>query len=168
MILYICEFVALALLTIGLVWYFSHESTPYYVRFLVFTSFLFTFTCFLVLPIDIYETSTQSDMEKGIKLTWTIIYDVSFFLCWLVLPMVQEYEDSGEFTAAGKFKDALKMNGLLIGAILSGATLLIIYLVASNQFTFSQLPNVFAFIVNLFGMCLVCIILGFGFVSFPK
>lgn len=97
-----------------------------------------------------------------------IIYDINFFICWLVLPIVQEYEDSGEFTKLGKFKEALKTNAIMILAIVIGAILLVIYLIIIGKFTISQLPSVFATIVNVFGMCLVSIMLGFGLVSFPK
>ena len=54
MILYIAEAVGLLLITIGLVWYFCHSSTPYYVRFVVTISFSVSFLCFMILPIDIY------------------------------------------------------------------------------------------------------------------
>lgn len=54
--------------------------------------------------MDIYETSINSEEISGIKLAWLIIYNLNFFVCWLVLPIVQEYEDSGEFTRLGKFK----------------------------------------------------------------
>ncbi len=60
MILYIIEGVLLFLFTIGLVWYFSHESVPYYVRALVIIAFNLSFVCFLILPMDIYETSVNS------------------------------------------------------------------------------------------------------------
>ena len=68
----------------------------------------------------------------------------------------------------GKFKDALKMNGILFGIIFVGALFLIIYLIIAGLFTFSQIPAVIATIVNIFGLTLVSIMLGFGLVSFPK
>lgn len=156
------------LCTVGIVCYFNHESTPYYVRALVVIAFNLSFICFLILPIDIYETSAKSEEQPTIRLIWMIVYDINFFLCWLVLPLVQEYEDSGQFTRLAKLKEALKTNGIMMLAILVGAVLLVIYLIIVNQFTISQLPSVFATIVNAFGLCLVSIMLGFGLVSFPK
>lgn len=168
MILYILQAVALLAFAIAIVCYFSHESTPIYVRCLVALSFTLSFSCFLVLPMDIYETSVHSNFGKGVRLLWTIIYDINAFLCWLVLPLVQEYEDSGEFSKVGKFKEAVRNNAILIGGILAGATTLIVYLLITGKFTFSQIPNVLATIVNLFGLALVSTMLGFGLVSFPK
>lgn len=168
MILYIIEAICLFIFTIVLVWYFSHESTPYYVRALVMLSFNLSFFCFLILPIDIYETAVHENDYEQIRLAWMIIYDINFFVCWLVLPIVQEYEDSGEFTKIGKFKEALRTNAIMILAIIIGAIIFVVYLIIINKFTISQLPSVFATIVNVFGMCLVSIMLGFGLVSFPK
>ena len=105
MILYIIEAVGLLLFTIGLVWYFSHSSTPYYVRTIVVISLLLSFLCFLLLPIDIYEMSIESEKsEHTLYLIWVIIYDINFALCWIILPLIQEYEDSGQFTPLEKFK----------------------------------------------------------------
>ena len=60
------------------------------------------------------------------------------------------------------------MNAILIGIIFAGAIGLIIFLAVKGLFSFSQLPNIFATIVNIFGLTLVSIMLGFGLVSFPK
>ena len=53
-------------------------------------------------------------------------------------------------------------------AILIAAIVLVIYLIIVNKFTIGQLPSIFATIVNVFGLCLISIMLGFGLVSFPK
>lgn len=56
----------------------------------------------------------------------------------------------------------------MIIAIIIAAILLVIYLIIVGRFTISQLPSVFATIVNVFGLCLISVMLGFGLVSFPK
>jgi hypothetical protein len=59
MITYIIGAVCLFFATIAIVWYFSDQSTPYYVRALVVLSFSLSFLCFFILPIDIYETAVD-------------------------------------------------------------------------------------------------------------
>jgi hypothetical protein len=85
-----------------------------------------------------------------------------------VLPFFQEYEDSGEFTFKGRVKDALKMNAILIGALCLGAGAIVVYLIIFQQFKIGQIPSVFAMLVNVFGMLLVTLALGFGLISLPK
>jgi hypothetical protein len=60
------------------------------------------------------------------------------------------------------------MNGVLIGILCIGALVIVIFLVLTGTFTISQLPSVFATLVNIFGLTLVSILLGYGLISFPK
>lgn len=60
------------------------------------------------------------------------------------------------------------MNAILIGGLCFGAFVVVLYLTMFQQFTFSQIPSVFAMLVNIFGMLLVTLALGFGLVSLPK
>jgi glucan phosphoethanolaminetransferase (alkaline phosphatase superfamily) len=89
-------------------------------------------------------------------------------MCWFILPFAQEYEDSGEFTFSKKIKESLVMNGILIGMLCVGAILIVIYIIVAASFTISQLPSVFATLVNIVGLTLVSILLGYGLISFPK
>lgn len=60
------------------------------------------------------------------------------------------------------------MNAILIGMLCGGAVVIVVYLLVAAEFTFSQLPEVFATLVNVFGLTLVCIFMGYGLLSFPK
>ena len=60
------------------------------------------------------------------------------------------------------------MNGILIGVLSTGALLIVIYLLVGSSFTIGQLPSVFATLVNVFGLVLVSIFMGYGLISFPK
>jgi len=60
------------------------------------------------------------------------------------------------------------MNFILIAALCVGASAIVVYLIFFESFSFSQIPSVFAMLVNIFGMLLVTLALGFGLVSLPK
>ena len=89
-------------------------------------------------------------------------------MCWLILPFAQEYEDSGAFTVGKRVKESLVINGILIGVLCTGALCIVIYLLVGSNFTMGQLPEVFATLVNVFGLTLVSIFMGYGLISFPK
>jgi hypothetical protein len=57
---------------------------------------------------------------------------------------------------------------MMLLAVVVGAIAVVIYMIVVGKFTFSELPGAFATIVNIFGMLLVSVTLGFGLVSFPK
>jgi hypothetical protein len=56
----------------------------------------------------------------------------------------------------------------MIGILCIGAFLVVIYILIAGQFTISQLPSIFATLVNIFGLTLVSVLLGYGLISFPK
>lgn len=166
------------MLSLALILYYSHRSTAYYARLLVLLTFFICFLSFMILPIDIYENSKANQEEEnqednqehlqGINTMWNVIFYVNFFACWIVLPFFQEYEDSGEFTFKGRVKDAVRMNLMLVGGLCAGALVVVGYLVMFQSFSIGQVPSVFAMLVNIFGMLLVTLALGFGLVSLPK
>lgn len=65
-------------------------------------------------------------------------------------------------------KEALMSNAVMLGLMIGGAVIVVVFLVASGTFSFAQLPSVFATLANVFGLALVAIFLGYGLVSFPK
>jgi len=36
-------------------------------------------------------------------------------MCWIVLPLIMEYEDAGDFTIGGKIKRSIKINLMYYG-----------------------------------------------------
>jgi|JI6StandDraft_1071083.scaffolds.fasta_scaffold00955_30 hypothetical protein len=84
-----------------------------YVKVLVVVSWLLSFVILLVLPLDLYETTTEGD-NSTVKSVWMGIYYGNFILTWVVLPVAQEYEDAGEFTWRGRLKRSLVNNAILI------------------------------------------------------
>ena len=58
---------------------------------------------------------------------WRIIYWSSQALTWLILPFMQSFAQSGEFTLSGKIKGALIANGIYYGTYLGIFSILLIY-----------------------------------------
>lgn len=65
-------------------------------------------------------------------------------------------------------QDSLKINAVIFGALGIGGLVVLLVLIFSGKFTASQLPELIPTLVNIFGLTLVSILLGFGLVSFPK
>lgn len=57
--LYFVELVLLVLLAVGVVCYYSEKNIKVYAQLLVFISLATSFVCFMLLPIDIYESVAQ-------------------------------------------------------------------------------------------------------------
>jgi MFS family permease len=157
------------ILAAWLIYYYSDPKAALYAKLLVFFSFTTSLLCFAILPIDIYEhTNEESEYGDSLAMSWRVIFYINFGMCWLVLPFGQEYEDSGHFVVWEKVKESLKMNGILIAGLIGGAMVIVLYLVIMQNFSIGQLPEVFATLVNIFGLTLVSIFMGYGLLSFPK
>jgi hypothetical protein len=168
-VLYWSELAFTTLLTGCIVFIYADRKSPVYARLLAFLSMLCSLLCYTILPIDIYETAEhKEDPLSNLQTAWMAIYYINFILCWLLLPFAQEYEDSGEFSAGKRLREAVTSNALMIGLLVGGAVIIVVFLVASGTFSFSQLPSVFATLANSFGLALVAVFLGYGLVSFPK
>lgn len=58
-LLYWTEFSLLIFLSAFLIYFYAHRNSAIYARLLVFLSFLASLVCFVILPIDIYESSVE-------------------------------------------------------------------------------------------------------------
>jgi len=89
-LVYLIELGLLVLLSAFLIYYYAARDAALYAKLLVFLSFLVTILCFVILPIDIAESSKDdSEAVDTVKHAWLIIYFINFFLCWFVLPFAQ-------------------------------------------------------------------------------
>ena len=78
----------------------------------------------------------KTDYEKdysSIKLLWTILYWIIFVNSWFIIPIVQDYEKAGDFTAKDKFKRALRTNlYFFIFLILAGIAFITYLIIKKN------------------------------------
>ena len=72
----------------------------------------------MLLPYDICITNKQKRKEtltlaenkasNIIEVSYQIAYWITFFLTWVIIPLLKSYESSGEFTRWEKFKYSIK------------------------------------------------------------
>jgi succinate dehydrogenase hydrophobic anchor subunit len=86
------------------------------------------------------------ELNNKIKLLWTILYWIIFFNSWLIIPIVQDYEKSGDFNSKDKLKRAIKTNVLFYVIMLTAGVIFILYLMIKKNLTGK---NLIAFLVAL-------------------
>ena len=64
---------------------------------------------------------------------WRIIYWTSQALTWLVLPFMQAFSHSGEFTLSGKIRSALIHNAIYYGTYLAIFGVLLVYVAIKHN-----------------------------------
>ncbi|GAA0173446.1 hypothetical protein LIER_27062 [Lithospermum erythrorhizon] len=158
-------------LTMGMVgltlWYFAGPDVPRYVRLTVGYTWFSSISIVMLVPADIWTTITNHD-RAGISFFWGWSYWSTFLLTWTVVPIIQGYEDAGDFTVTERLRTSAHVNlvyYLCVGALgLCGIILLILL-----QKSWSG--NILGFAMacsNTFGLVTGAFLLGFGLSEIPK
>ncbi|TRY50358.1 LMBR1-like membrane protein [Cryptosporidium tyzzeri] len=126
----------------------------------------------IILPFDIagsllgYENNNYFSI---VKFFWKLAYLVLFILCWVVFPILLEYELSGDFDHNKKLRTSLERNkNRWITQIIIIAITSILYLTVFNlhdsKFSISSMCIAVA---HFWGMAQITFLWGFGLVAIP-
>ncbi|EPS72902.1 hypothetical protein M569_01845, partial [Genlisea aurea] len=160
-------------LTLGLVFftlkYFSGPHVPRYVLFTVGYTWFCSISIIILVPADIWMTIIGHD-NGGIAFFWIWSYWSTFLLTWFAVPLMQGYEDSGDFTMVERLKTSIRVNlvfYLIIGSIGLFGLILIITLHKNWIGGIGILGWAMA-CSNTFGLVTGAFLLGFGLIEIPK
>ncbi|CAL0325112.1 unnamed protein product [Lupinus luteus] len=159
-------------LTLGMVIfplrYFAGPDVPRYVLFTVGYTWLSSLSIIVLVPADIWATISSNHETGGISFFWSWSYWSTFLLTWAVAPLIQGFEDAGDFTVSERLKTSVHVNlifYLILGSI--GLIGLIILIMMRKTWTGSLLGLAMA-LSNTFGLVTGAFLLGFGLSEIPK
>ncbi|GAU87109.1 LMBR1-1 [Ramazzottius varieornatus] len=112
-----------------------------------------------------------SFVEAGIMLhLWLVVYWSSQLLSWVILPLMQAYAMSGEFTVRRRIGVALKKNLISVGTYLVIFGVLLIYVAVkpNTSLDWDKLYTLEIMASNTWGLFLVVLLLGYGLVEVPR
>jgi hypothetical protein len=121
-----------------------------------------------LLLVDIDASTAKVDLPWMASL-WMTVFWITQVLSWAVLPIIQEYVGSGEFTAKKKFIHSIQLNTklyLILGVI--GVVLLIYVWFAKGLHSINQLVSLVIAASNAFGLALIIMFLAHGMAAIPK
>ncbi|KAF9960370.1 hypothetical protein BGZ72_007175 [Mortierella alpina] len=170
----------LVVLVAGLLNYFGNRTEhAWYVSLIAFISWFFPFSIVVLVPLDLSSTlfrGCKAEEEcnepfmyvssEFLVAAWRTLYWSSFALTWVMIPLLQAYTQSGEFTVMKKFRSAVRYNiiyQLIIGTIALIGLVGVIYAQGTS--------NLRAYVMalsNSWGLVLVVIFMGYGMVDVPR
>lgn len=164
-----------------LLFYYARKNTNPIVLIIAYFSWSLNFILLILLPFDIYytqtaqmegESSKSREMpeltEKIINFFYGFIYWTVFILSWTLIPLMIEYEKSGEFTKLRKLKDSAYRNIKYYLILLAITILIIIYLLIKlGKKFFGFLKNV-KNCTLLIGIIIFFLLLSYSLIKFPK
>lgn len=162
-------------LTLGMVSvtlrYFAGPGVPRYVLFTVGYTWFCSISIIILVPADIWATIIGHD-KGGIAFFWSWSYWSTFLLTWAVVPLIQGYEDAGDFTLKERLKTSIRENlvfYLIVGAV--GLFGLILLLLMHRNRPLGGGGGIVGFAMacsNTFGLVTGAFLLGFGLSEIPK
>eukprot|EP00656_Telonema_subtile_P012310 TRINITY_DN16194_c0_g1_i3.p1 TRINITY_DN16194_c0_g1~~TRINITY_DN16194_c0_g1_i3.p1 ORF type:complete len:546 (-),score=123.58 TRINITY_DN16194_c0_g1_i3:797-2434(-) len=99
---------------------------------------------------------------------WRIVYWVTFFGCWIILPVTQAYHEAGEFTRGGRLKAAVIENIVFYSVAALLGIGFVAYIATVHNLTGDALTQFLMALANAWGLTLLVICLGYGLVEIPK
>lgn len=158
-------------LTLGMVLitlrYFAGPEVPRYVALTVGYTWFCSLSIIVIVPADIWTTINHIE-SGGISFFWGWSYWSTFLLTWTVVPLIQGFEDAGDFTVTERLKTSVHVNlvfYLILGAI--GLIGLVLLIMIHNNWSGSLLGFAMA-CSNTFGLVTGAFLLGFGLSEIPK
>lgn len=174
-------FYAVALpVTLGMVIYtlqhFASPKVARHVRIVVGYAWFVNMSIVILVPLDVWTTIRRENSKAGaicaqrpvINVLWSLPYWSAFFLTWLIIPMMQGYEDAADFTMGKRLKTSIRGNLIFYSSVgvigLVGA----IILLTTKELAWDNLLGLAIGASNAFGLVTGALLLGFGLVEIPR
>ena len=167
----IVELCICLVLSILILIYFARRKTNIIIFITSLICWIMNLFLIILIPYDLYYTQSNSKdipekTSKFIDLGYKISYWVLFVLSWFIIPVMKEYENSGEFTMVKKLKASIISNikFFLILGIIGLFGILFCAIKYGVRWTFLFVKN-FSLI---FGLVFFFFLLSYGLVKLPK
>lgn len=168
-ILSILLFVLIALV----VWFWFLRSyiiirrTPLYIVTAAFVAFFIPSSIIALVPIDV--TPSVFSLPHGALLAiWRVLYWLSFFLTWAILPILQSYVESGHRNPRKRFLEALRVNARYQVMILIAGALALVYYALTVRLSFSHFKSLLIALSHSYTLFIAIYLLGHGLVNVPR
>lgn len=146
---------------------YTYKLIPKLSQIIIILSIYITFQQLTLILVDI-EISKREILINLYEI-WYTIFVLTQVLSWIILPILQSYDLSGELTIFDKLKDAIKDNGKLYLILASVGIILLIYIVyISHIYILNDIIGIAVSLSNTLGMILLIIYLSYGLVKLPE
>ncbi|CAI5470865.1 unnamed protein product [Closterium sp. Yama58-4] len=106
--------------------------------------------------------------KLSVQFMWSFSYWSAYFLTWVIIPIMQGYEDAGDFTAKERLRTSVRTNLMLIGIVGAVAVVGIIILLATKEMAWDNIVSLAIGASNAFALITGALLLGYGLVEIPR
>uniref|UniRef100_A0A0N5BUF0 LMBR1 domain-containing protein 2 n=1 Tax=Strongyloides papillosus TaxID=174720 RepID=A0A0N5BUF0_STREA len=161
-----------------------------FVLLLTFIGWYCSFIIIFILPLDIGITFYHKCVSEAISVNltkdicelpkgfvnedvlynlWRIVYWTSQFLTWIILPLMQKYSTSANFTVTNKLKSAVYENAVYYFTYFFIFIFCLIYGLSKGlSLNWEHLKTLAVTTSNTWGLFFLIVLLGYGLVEVPR
>ena len=135
----------------------------------VYISWFLGFSGIILLPLDVAFAKTLPVEKNPLLEPWRFVFWTTFWLAWVIDPLLQSYHDNGSYSIQGKICGALKQNlyfyiaivGLVIAAF-------VVISIVETEIDVDTFLEVLVDLGTIYGMLFILVLLGYGLIAIPK
>ncbi|KAK0646005.1 LMBR1-like membrane protein-domain-containing protein [Cercophora newfieldiana] len=175
-------FAVLALLVISVAvlfilrYYLPLRTTPIELLIPVFFALWLPASMVLLVPIDLASSALADDiaargiwLDRGtLRVSWRIVYWLTFALTWFILPILGEYFDSGYREPKAKLQDSLRANAQYYAFVFGSGFIALLYVLYSYGGFSDSLKGTAMALAYCWGLALAIYLMGHGLVAIPR
>lgn len=147
--------------------YFAGPDVPRYVLAAVGYAWFCSVSIIVLVPADIWTTLADGN-KAGINLLWSWSYWSTFCLTWFIVPLLQGYEDAGDFTFSQRLKTSIHVNLIFYLSVGSVGLLGVAILLFLHKLQWNRVMGLAIACSNTFGLVTGAFLLGFGLIEIPR
>jgi len=138
--------------------------------------FVLSFGIIALVPYDVWEALTLEEARKNqqelpsqvlVDSSWELIYWATFMLCWVLCPILIEYESAGDFTMIGRLRASLRRNATWCAAYIVVGLLVLVWLSVGGG-THGAFSAWCIAASNAWGLLVSTVLMGYGLVAVPR
>lgn len=130
--------------------------------------FVLSFGIIALVPYDVWEALQLDDPQgKRLSASWELIYWATFLLCWVLCPLLIEYEAAGDFTMVRRLRASLRKNAAWCAGYAVLSVLLLIWLSVGGG-AHGSLGAWCIAASNAWGLLVSTVLMGYGLVAVPR
>ncbi|KAE8722363.1 LMBR1-like membrane protein isoform 2 [Hibiscus syriacus] len=151
--------------------YFAGPDVPRYVLFTVGYAWFCSLSIIILVPADIWTTISKPENANengGISFFWSWSYWGTFLLTWAVVPLIQGFEDAGDFSVTERLKTSVHVNLIFYSVVGFIGLVGLILLITMNRNWSGGILGLAMALSNTFGLVTGAFLLGFGLSEIPK
>ncbi|KAJ7552379.1 hypothetical protein O6H91_06G052900 [Diphasiastrum complanatum] len=147
--------------------YFAAPSVPLHVLVIVGYAWFCSLSIIVLVPADIW-TTLSNGKKVGIKLFWSWSYWSTFLLTWIIVPILQGYEDAGDFSVSERLKASVQLNVVYYSSVGAIGLLGVVILILLHKLQWGGVMGLAMACSNTFGLVTGAFLLGFGLIEIPR